>query len=62
MSVEDFLPKIAETLSHGMQNIKFGKIGILFTVHEGRVVSIEQNFTTNIKNRTEAKVAKEERT
>jgi hypothetical protein len=51
MTAADFLPEIIEALDHAMQNIQFGRFNISFTVHEGRIVSIEKSFTKNIKRK-----------
>jgi hypothetical protein len=51
MTAADFLPEIADALDHAMQNIQFGRFNIAFSVHEGRVVSIEKSFTRNINRK-----------
>jgi hypothetical protein len=48
MIIKELLPEISEVLQQGMQKIEFGKFGIVFTVHEGRIVSVESTFTNNI--------------
>jgi hypothetical protein len=58
MTAADFLPEIIETLDQGIQNIEFGKLSISFTIHEGRIVSIEKSFVHNIKSKVNEKVVK----
>jgi hypothetical protein len=52
MNVTDFVKEIGEALYRGMQTVEYGKFGVFFNVHEGRIVSIEKTFTSNIRKKT----------